>query len=87
MQGDTLAPYLFIIGLDYALKTVLDGKENIGFTLKPRRYPAFVIGVNGIIPDTPDGRLLRFALYRHHYVTNEKLYAGPPKLSGVGGWV
>ena len=68
MQGDTLAPYLFIIGLDYALKTVLDGKENMGFTLKPRRirrYPAFVIGVNGIIPDTPDGRLLRFALYRH----------------------
>ena len=27
LQGDTLAPYLFIIALDYALRKALDGKE------------------------------------------------------------
>ena len=46
MQGDTLAPYLFIIVLDYALRTALDGKEDLGFTLKPRRsrrHPAITI--------------------------------------------
>ena len=29
--GDTLAPYLFIIVLDYALRTALDGKKDLGF--------------------------------------------------------
>ena len=29
--GDTLAPYLFIIVLDYALRTALDGKKDPGF--------------------------------------------------------
>ena len=38
MQGDTLAPYIFIIVLDYAQRTALDGKEDLGFImLKPRR--------------------------------------------------
>ena len=37
LQGDTLAPYRFIIVLDYALRTALDGKEDLSFTLKPRR--------------------------------------------------
>ena len=38
-QGDTLAPYLFIIVLDYALRMALkDGKEEeLGFTITPRR--------------------------------------------------
>ena len=46
MQGDTLAPYLFIIVLDYALSKALEGKEELGFTLAPRRsrrHPAKTI--------------------------------------------
>ena len=37
MQGDTLAPYLFIIVLDYALTKAMEGREHLGFTLAPRR--------------------------------------------------
>ena len=38
LQGDTLAPFLFIIVLDYALKKAMDGCEDeLGFTLTPRR--------------------------------------------------
>ena len=43
LQGDTLAPFLFIICLDYILKTSLDNNRELGFTLtekKSRRYPA-----------------------------------------------
>jgi exonuclease III len=38
LQGDTLAPFLFIIVLDYALRRAIDGREEeLGFTLTPRR--------------------------------------------------
>ena len=38
MQGDTLAPFLFIIFLDYALRGALNGYiEQLGFTISPRR--------------------------------------------------
>ena len=38
MQGDTLAPFLFVIVLDYALRKAIDGKEEeLGFTLDRRR--------------------------------------------------
>ena len=38
MQGDTLAPYLFVIVLDYAMRQAIDGKEEeLGLTLYPRR--------------------------------------------------
>ena len=38
LQGDTLAPYLFIIALDYAMRKALDGKEEeLGFRLKKRQ--------------------------------------------------
>ena len=38
MQGDTLAPFLFIIVLDYALRKAINGREqDLGFTLKPRK--------------------------------------------------
>ena len=43
LQGDTLAQFLFIICLDYILKTSLDNNRELGFTLterKSRRYPA-----------------------------------------------
>ena len=36
-QGDTLAPFLFIIVLDYVLRKTLHGHEDrLGFTLQPR---------------------------------------------------
>ena len=46
LQGDTLAPYLFIICLDYVLRTLVDKIRENGFELKKkrsRRYPATTI--------------------------------------------
>ena len=46
LQGDTLAPYLFIICLDYVLKTSIDEIRENGFELskkRSRRYPAKTI--------------------------------------------
>ena len=43
LQGDTLAPYLFIICLDYMLRTSIDKIRENGFELtkkRSRRYPA-----------------------------------------------
>lgn len=38
LQGDTLAPFLFVIVLDYALRQAICGREeDLGFTLTPRR--------------------------------------------------
>ena len=38
LQGDTLAPYLFVIALDYALRNALNGKEeDLGFQLRRRQ--------------------------------------------------
>ena len=35
LQGDTLAPYLFVIVLDYDLRTAIDGREkDLGFHLE-----------------------------------------------------
>ena len=39
LQGDTLAPFLFIICLDYALRTSLDENKDLGFKLKPSAIP------------------------------------------------
>ena len=47
LQGDTLAPYLFIICLDYILRTSLDLMKENSFTLikqgADRRYPIEII--------------------------------------------
>jgi len=43
LQGDTLAPYLFIIALDYVLQSSIDPNNSLGFTLdkaRSRRHPA-----------------------------------------------
>ena len=38
LQGDTLAPYLFIIVLDYVMRQATEGKEEeLGLTLKKRQ--------------------------------------------------
>ena len=42
LQGDTLVPYLFIICLDYVLRTSIDKIRENGFELtkkRSRRYP------------------------------------------------
>ena len=42
MQGDTLAPYLFVIVLDYAMRKAITGKENeLGLTLQHRQSSRF----------------------------------------------
>ncbi|KAJ4929966.1 hypothetical protein JOQ06_018982 [Pogonophryne albipinna] len=47
MQGDTLAPFLFIMVLDIALRKAINGREqDLGFTLTPRRsrrHPTVVL--------------------------------------------
>ena len=46
LQGDTLAPYLFIICLDYVLRTSIDKISENGFELTKKRsrtYPAKTI--------------------------------------------
>ena len=46
LQGDTLAPYLFIICLDYVLRTSIDKIKENGFKLtkeRNRRYSAQTI--------------------------------------------
>ena len=46
LQRDTLAPYLFIICLDYILRTSIDKMKDNGFKLtkeRTRRYPAQTI--------------------------------------------
>ena len=36
LQGDTLAPFLFIIVLDYAMRKAIEGKEaDLGFMITP----------------------------------------------------
>ena len=45
-QGDTLAPYLFIICLEYVLRTSIDKIKENGFELRKKsswRYPAKTI--------------------------------------------
>ena len=46
LQGDTLAPYLLIIALEYAMRSATEGYEDLGFTLterRSRRSPAIMI--------------------------------------------
>ena len=52
LQGYTLSPYLFIICLDYVLRTSFDKIKENGFELtkkRSRRYPA--IGHKEVTPD------------------------------------
>ena len=46
LRGDTLAPYLFIIWLDYVLRSSIDKMKDKGFKLtkeRSRKYPAQTI--------------------------------------------
>ena len=56
LQGDTLAPYLFIICLDYVLRTSIDNIRENGFELtkkRSRRYPAKTITDADYADDIP----------------------------------
>lgn len=37
LQGDTLAPYLFVIVVDYIMTVAIDNVPDVGFTIKPAR--------------------------------------------------
>ena len=37
LQGDTLAPYLFVIVMDYCMRIALEKHPDLGFTLTPAR--------------------------------------------------
>ena len=55
LHGDTLAPYLFIICLDYVLWKSLDLIKENGFMLikaRSRRYPAESITETDYVDDT-----------------------------------
>ena len=58
LQGDTLATYLFIICLDYVIRTSIDKIRQNGFELKKkrsRRYPAKTITDDiAILANTPN---------------------------------
>ena len=47
LQGDTLAPFLFVVALDYALRKAISGREQeLGFEITPRkstRHPAVTL--------------------------------------------
>ena len=52
LQGDTIAPFLFIIFLYYVLKSSIDCSPNFGFTLKKRRrHPATYITDTDYVDD------------------------------------
>ena len=56
LQRDTLAPYLFIICLDYVLRTSIDKIKENGFKLtkeRSRRYPAKTITAADYADDIP----------------------------------
>jgi hypothetical protein len=43
MQGDTLAPFLFIVVLDYAMRKAINGREvELGFTIHHRRSSRYL---------------------------------------------
>ena len=62
LQGDTLVPYLFIICLDYALRTSIDLMKENGFTLekaRSRRYSAQTITNADFADDRASGKYTR----------------------------
>ena len=54
LQGDTLALYLFIVALDYAMRIAIQTPTSYGFTLcksRSRRHPAVVIADSNYADD------------------------------------
>ena len=62
LQWDVLAPYLFIICLNYVLWTLVDLMKENGFTLTKERsriYPAQTITDADYAVDSPSGKYTR----------------------------
>ena len=54
LHGDTLAPFLFIIVVDYVLRISIDSISEKGYMLHPRRtrrYPVVYLTDNGFTGD------------------------------------
>ena len=69
LQGDTLAPFLFILCLDYVIKTSIDRPYSLGFTLqraRSRRHPAtYLTDVDyaydiALFADSPEDKLQKY---------------------------
>ena len=76
LQGDTLAPYLFIICLDYVLRTSIDKIRENGFELTKRRskrYPAKTITDADYADDLAFTRRIRLIKQRHYYIVWNEL--------------
>ena len=59
LQGDTLAPFLFIICLGYMLRTSIDKMKENGFKLtkeRSRRYPAQTVMDAAYADDSTSGK-------------------------------
>ena len=87
LQGDTLAPYLFIICLDYVLRTSIDKVKENGFELtkkRGRRYPADDIA---FLANTPvQAETLLQALASMSMQTTEYMYFNQTgDISTLGG--
>ena len=70
LQGDTLAPYLFIICLDYVLRTSIDKIKENGFEQakkRSKRYPAKTITDADYADDWRYWRI-RIIKQRHYYI-------------------
>ena len=90
MQGDTLAPYLFIIVLDYAPRRAIGGREEeLGFTLVPRksrRVPPVNIIDLGFVDDIAlllyvEEECLKIGLHLNASAQDSKGHCSSPRLS------
>ena len=78
LQGDTLAPFLFISCLDYILKNYIDFNAELGFTLterRSRRYPVTYITdidyADDIEITTNDMKIANTLLHQIEVTSNE----------------
>ena len=58
LQGDTLAPYLFIICLDYVLRTSIDKIRENGFELTKKRSRRYYLPTLPLGQDMTQGQFL-----------------------------
>ena len=58
LQGDTLAPYLFIICLDYVLRTLINKIKENGFELTKKRSRRYYLPTPPLGQDMTQGQFL-----------------------------
>ena len=94
LQGDTLAPFLFIIAMDHALRLAISGREEeLGLTLVPRKsrrvHPIMVTDLDyaddiALISDTAEkGRALLLTVEKECRKIGLKLNAKKTKVMSV----